>query len=369
MDLFQINICFNHHSFHNRHHYHPYNHLQSNKNYNHIENNSLNTNESYFSNSYNLNLLQNIELNNINNNNNNNEYKKNNITINDKNNKNNNNINSNNSNESDDNKDFVFVHLNKVKKTRSKKTREHKEELELCFKKNPFPDAIEKEIIAYQLDMSVDQIITWFKHKRESLKKANNLEYKEKCIKKFTKTTKELNYFFYNSPFPSNENIEYFAFNYGVPEDKIQIWFKSKRHSLRETHVFLNNKAIDKKSLLDNNLNISEIDNNVDKINLNESLISFDFNDNKRKIKSININNNSYQISTFDSTVYKINISDYRNHNKTYNKTNNNNNNNSDQDNKTPSNDNHSGLCKNNSCCPSPTLLENNKLSINFINN
>ncbi|KAM9989645.1 hypothetical protein ACTFIY_005670 [Dictyostelium cf. discoideum] len=131
----------------------------------------------------------------------------------------------------------------KVKKTRSRKTKEHKDQLENLFNLNPFPDAIEKEIIAYQFDMSVEQIVTWFKHKRENLKKAQHLEYKQNSTKKFTKTTKELYVYFENYPFPQEERVEYFAKSYHTSNEKILNWFSKKRYSLRKTHSFIYDKG------------------------------------------------------------------------------------------------------------------------------
>ncbi|EGC33404.1 hypothetical protein DICPUDRAFT_80813 [Dictyostelium purpureum] len=120
--------------------------------------------------------------------------------------------------------------------------------LEYCFDKNPFPDSIEKEIIACQLEMNVSQVVTWFKHKRENLRKSNNTSYKDSYVSKFSRNTNELNFFFHNYPFPAEENIAYFALIYGVTKEKIKIWFKSKRNSKKTTHIFIGNGIVDKSS-------------------------------------------------------------------------------------------------------------------------
>ncbi|EGC28295.1 hypothetical protein DICPUDRAFT_160378 [Dictyostelium purpureum] len=160
--------------------------------------------------------------------------------------------------------------------------------LEYCFDKNPFPDTIEKEIIAYQLEITVSQVAEWYKDKRDNLKKSRNIS-----VPKYNRSTNELNLFFHNFPFPTEENIAYFALIYGATKEKIRVWFVSKRYNKRKTHIFIKNGSIDKSSY-DPYRHLGNF---------------YNFYDDEYGVNTDTFSEDQYKpnrIKTFDHTVYSI---------------------------------------------------------------
>jgi hypothetical protein len=149
-------------------------------------------------------------------------------------------------------------HLNKFKNSHPN----YREALEIFFESKKYPNDFEKRELAERLNVKINQINTWFHHKRAKYRSQNNIQ----IYNVFSPNVKkELEQFYTNTQYPCEAEKRELATGLGLTLIQVNNWFSNKRK--RNAKKF---KKINEIDLINNNNNNTNTNDDHNNTNTND---------------------------------------------------------------------------------------------------
>ncbi len=96
------------------------------------------------------------------------------------------------------------------------------------YEKNKYPNKQYLDRIASKVDLTYKQVSSWFKHRREKLKETNNKNFNSKITNSLLKEYEKNKY-------PSKQSFDRIASKLNLTFEQVSSWFKYKRNKLNES--------------------------------------------------------------------------------------------------------------------------------------